>query len=99
MKITDAHNHVGQQVTVLGAIAAPPRPTSPEVQEALVSMRDRTGIIRVVASRKRLGDVGFAGLTSLRQGTPLVVIGSLSLDAEGYYALQADRFQVTGPGN
>lgn len=96
--IEDAPRHVGEIVTIRGWLRS--RRDSGKLH--FLTVRDGTGDIQAVVSKKAVGDDQFMGSTSLTQESSMIVSGKLRQDdrAPGGYELdvsQIEAVQVAAP--
>jgi asparaginyl-tRNA synthetase len=87
--------HVGAAVTVRGWVTT----TRSSGKIAFVALRDGTGYLQVVVSRKDVPDTAWAAVGALTQECAVLVTGSVRADqrAPGGVELQAADLRVLGP--
>ena len=98
MTIDAAAQHVGQEVTLRGWLRS--RRDSGKLH--FLTLRDGTGDMQAVVSKKAVGDDQFALSASLTQESSLIVTGQLRQDnrAPGGYELDVrsiEALQIAGP--
>jgi asparaginyl-tRNA synthetase len=92
MTIDTAEQHVGQEVTIRGWLRS--RRDSGKLH--FLSIRDGTGDLQAVVSKKAVGDDQFAVSAGLTQESSLIVTGQLRQDARapGGYELDVSRIEA-----
>jgi len=92
MMIDAAAQHVGQEVTIRGWLRS--RRDSGKLH--FLTIRDGTGDLQAVVSKKAVGDDQFAVSAGLTQESSLIVTGQLRQDdrAPGGYELDVNRIQA-----
>ena len=92
MTIDAAEQHVGQEVTIRGWLRS--RRDSGKLH--FLTVRDGTGDLQAVVSKKAVGDDQFAVSAGLTQESSLIVTGQLRQDARapGGYELDVSRIEA-----
>jgi len=95
VRISELRQHEGQSVTVRGWVVT----TRSSGKIAFVVVRDGSGYLQAVLSKKDVGDEVWRRFQSLSQETSLAVTGTVRAEprAEGGYELQAAGLVVLGP--
>jgi asparaginyl-tRNA synthetase len=94
VRISELGGHVGAAVTVYGWVMT----TRSSGKIAFLVMRDGTGYLQAVFSRKEVSDATWAGFQELTQETSVAVTGTVREDARapGGYELTATELRIVG---
>jgi asparaginyl-tRNA synthetase len=95
VRISELRNHVGQAVTVRGWVVT----TRSSGKIAFLVVRDGSGYLQAVLSKKEVGEEVWQRFQALTQETSLAVTGTVRAEprAEGGYELHASDLIILGP--